>query len=339
MSGQRGAVLLAAYHLPRTLVIEQRAADLVFRSAIGVVPVDVVVPRNQDALPELDTDNFRLRDLEAPPLNTGAIVEQWIAAVEPPSPLPEAEWTTHIEAQQVAQMRVKRLLLRVHSPSPMRGDLRLSADYDDVSRVGDELFRWMESWYDVVRSWVEVHTAQDLDYLQPRWDAHVEGAGLATFDLDGDRVRLGGRVRLDNFWEVPASPAALGQAFSKAGTGTYPPLEHVLLRDGRAAWHRGHYRRAVIDAASALESSLLSVADRRGLNAGGKPLGGVVRILEKKGALKSSGADRLRNQVINVRNRAIHGAADPGAEVSRVALETVGGVVNNVVALGDSNIE
>ncbi len=187
----------------------------------------------------------------------------------------------------------------------------------------------MNGWYDVFRSWIEIVTLQDLDHIHPRWTAHFEGAGLATFEADGGRLGHGGIMRLDTHWPDPAGRRDVGKAIHQACEGRYPPLAHQLLRDARGAYYRDQLRKAILDAATATEISLTSIADQHRLITPGRfmMLGQLLSAVKKAKLVSDDLHAELVKLVAAPRNKAIHEGRSPSkfdtAEACKAAQRAV----------------
>lgn len=108
-------------------------------------------------------------------------------------------------------------------------------------------------WFDDVRTWVEIFTGQDLDPRHRVYDAESVGAGL-TFIEPSHQEALGLTITTPRVRPVRLEEWVAILNFVREGTE--PPLEEILSRDARAAQRRNANRRAVIDAATALEVAL-----------------------------------------------------------------------------------
>lgn len=111
----------------------------------------------------------------------------------------------------------------------------------------------LDAWFDLVRTWIEVLTEQDLDYRSPSYDLTFQGDGFHRWDglwltkeLPATRTRLTKPVSLEDWVRI----------LRKAGEQREPPLEHLVARDARAALLRGDLRRAAIDIGTATEITL-----------------------------------------------------------------------------------
>jgi hypothetical protein len=104
-----------------------------------------------------------------------------------------------------------------------------------------------------VRTWTEIMTGQDLDPNHRVYDAESVGAGL-TFVEPAHDGALGFKIATSHV--LPLRPPEWAAVLGLVRDGKEPPLEEVLSRDARAAQRRGANRRAIIDAATALEIAL-----------------------------------------------------------------------------------
>lgn len=281
--------------------MEADTLGLQVSSTIGNVEAHVFVPPDQVDDPELDTDDFAVSSLggvKEPPA-TGKILRAWLAEVP-----------AELAGQDPVSLR--RLLLGVTGLRSPEGPPRSGAGPGYLGHVGDELMLAANAWHDRLRSWVEVLTHQDLDHMMPRWDAHIDGVGLARFGADGRRLGAGGRIRLDSGDVTPAPRGYFEHAIASAGAGEYPPLAHLLLRDARAAWRRDQPRRALIDAATAAELGLTALADGNGaMVKGPTPLGRLVKELAAQGVITEAEGASLKESVVDPRNQAIHEGTSP----------------------------
>ena len=116
-----------------------------------------------------------------------------------------------------------------------------------------QLAEYINRWFHDVRTWVEIATGQDLDPNHRVYDAEQVGAGLTFIEPPHDGA-LGMTITTPHVLPLRAHEweAILGLSRD----GKEPPLEEVLSRDARAAQRRNANRRAIIDAATALEIAL-----------------------------------------------------------------------------------
>jgi len=116
-----------------------------------------------------------------------------------------------------------------------------------------QLAEYVNRWFDDVRTWVEVLSGQDLDPNHRVYDASSVGEGLTFIEPPHDGA-LGITVTTPRVLPLRAQDWAAILGFVR--DGKEPPLEEVISRDARAAQRRSANRRAIIDAAIALEIAL-----------------------------------------------------------------------------------
>lgn len=114
-----------------------------------------------------------------------------------------------------------------------------------------QLAEFMNRWFDQVRTWVEIFTGQDLDPNHRVYDAELVGAGLTFIEPPLSGAVAGMRITTPHI--LPLSANRWEAIMGLVRDGSEAPLEEVLSRDARAAHRRHSNRRAVIDAATALE--------------------------------------------------------------------------------------
>ncbi|MFF3867129.1 hypothetical protein [Micromonospora sp. NPDC001898] len=189
-----------------------------------------------------------------------------------------------------------------------------------------QLAAYINRWFNDVRTWTEVLTGQDLDPNHRVYDAESVGAGLTFIEPPHDGA-LGFTMTTPRVLPLRAQEWADILGFVREGKE--PPLEEVLSRDARAAFRRDAYRRAIIDAATALEIALgrhvCSHADQlserqRGRISERTALGGYVSIAEDSGLPLAVSVDRLR-WLNSLRNDAAHRGAAPGHSEAGAAVK------------------
>lgn len=180
----------------------------------------------------------------------------------------------------------------------------------------NQLARYVNRWFDDVRTWVEIVTGQDLDPNHRVYDAEFDGDGL-TFIKPSHDGAVGITVTTPHVRPLRAQEWAF--ILGLVRDGKQPPLEEVLSRDARAAHRRDANRRAIIDAATALEIALgrhvRSVADQlpptqRQRISERTALGDYIAIAEHSGLQLAVPVDRLR-WLSHLRNDAAHRGAAP----------------------------
>jgi len=196
-----------------------------------------------------------------------------------------------------------------------------------------QLAEYVNKWFDNVRTWVEVVTGQDLDPSHRVYDAEAVGAGLTFIEPPHDGA-VGLMITTPHILPLRATEWAHILGFVR--DGKQPPLEEMLSRDARAAHRRNANRRAIIDAATALEIALgrhvrgladqLPEEQRNRINER-TALGGYIAIAEHSDLQFAVPIDRLR-WLNNLRNDAAHrGAAPqhwPAGEAVQVMIDFLG---------------
>ncbi|KAE8764780.1 hypothetical protein [Georgenia thermotolerans] len=196
-----------------------------------------------------------------------------------------------------------------------------------------QLAESIDGWFDNVRTWVEVVTGQDLDPRHRVYDAEVVGAGL-TFIEPPHEGALGLVAATPRV--TPLHRSEWAEILNYVQQGTEPPLEEVLSRDARAAQRRNANRRAIIDAATALEIAIgrhvreheadLPEVQRRRLNTR-SALGDYISIAKESGLELAVPIAQLR-RLNRLRNDAAHRAATASnweaGEAVQVMIEFLG---------------
>jgi len=189
--------------------------------------------------------------------------------------------------------------------------------YDHVSWFTPEhqLAECVTEWFNDVRTWVEIVTGQDLDPNHRVYDAEPVGAGLTFIEPSNDGLG----VTIATPRVLPLRAQEWADTLGLVRDGKKPPLEEVLSRDARAAQRRNANRRAIIDAATALEIALgrhvrgladqLPETQRRRINER-TALGDYISIAEHSSLQLAVSVDRLR-WLKDLRNAAAHRGAGP----------------------------
>jgi hypothetical protein len=131
-----------------------------------------------------------------------------------------------------------------------------SARIDEVSRWQDTIMTSFPAWFAVLRGWCEVVANQDLDHVAPRRRLWIEGDGWAFWN-DGKSLEPShGRIHVDFGFGDPLDHHRWARFLDLAADRTAPPVEHLLLAAARGAHARDEFRRAVVDASTAIEIGL-----------------------------------------------------------------------------------
>lgn len=191
-----------------------------------------------------------------------------------------------------------------------------------------QLAEYISQWFNDVRTWVEIVTGQDLDPIHRVYDAEPVGAGLTFIEPPHDGP-LGLTITMPRV--LPLRAQEWAEILALVRDGEEPPLEEVLSRDARAAQRRNSNRRAVIDAATALEIALgrhvRDLADQlpetqRGRLNERTALGDYISIAENSGLQLAVPVDRLR-WLKDLRNHAAHHGAAPDSWDAGTAVQVM----------------
>lgn len=235
-------ILSAQYALPHHIWVYQEALGSRYETYIGPVRAAVVTP------PAVGRSDLTV----APPLD-GVPNSAW--DVEPGSEVPQ--WTTTYASfgtdNATALRRVGLELTESNRKIPARYNHH---EHDQLSKIADISADWIEHWFLQIENWVSVVTGEDIDHRQPVFDANINGPGLQTWRHGGWQD---GGFRIQTPRPQPLSKGLLQAVLDRVGDGEQPPIEHQLWRDSRAAFVRGDTRKAVLDAATAVEVCVIAL--------------------------------------------------------------------------------
>lgn len=191
-----------------------------------------------------------------------------------------------------------------------------------------QLANSIDRWFNDVRTWVEIFTGQDLDSRHRVYDAEAVGAGL-TFIEPAHQDALGLIITTPHV--RPLLEEEWARILILIREGEEPPLEEILSRDARAAQRRNANRRAVLDAATALEIALgrhvrdssdeLSESQRKRINER-SALGDYISIASDSHLELAVPFERLRS-VNKLRNDAAHRGEVPDNWAAGTAVQVV----------------
>jgi hypothetical protein len=170
---------------------------------------------------------------------------------------------------------------------------------------------------------VSVATLQDVTPHSPLKSVSSTGEGLLLWAIVGDdatsargveQLTVYGRQGIDAL-----DPSLWRRVLYKVAARETPPLAHLFLRDARAELHRGHHRRAVIEAGTAAEIALNELLNQELQTAPPNIRGAflasrrwTLEALHK--TLPSLGValpNRFQSHLMEPRNRAVHAGAVP----------------------------
>jgi hypothetical protein len=121
------------------------------------------------------------------------------------------------------------------------------------------LFGEIDAWFEALRIWLRVLTDQDVDQDVEAGRVRIAAQGLEVLTVDGETVslpRFPSKITL-NMPQVQAlDERQWRHALNLISHGASPPIEHSLVGTARVQLRLHQYRRAVIDAATAVELAL-----------------------------------------------------------------------------------
>jgi len=236
------------YDLPAIIAVTVDVRDAVFKTRIGEVEATLFLPQSLVAAsplpaiyPAAMTDILARNDSFNHPFG-------WAL----PAPNESRSW-----------MHLRRVGVELQHANPdeiATPTGSLGSNWDELSpgqRLNRAALSAIDDWFDLVRTWLEIQTKQDLDHKSHVSPVHLPGKTLRSH-VDGEWIS-------NDIYEVgdlsrpPATPQQLKIAFDRAGESAEPPIEHLLARDARATFARNDLRRAAVDAGTTVEVILNQV--------------------------------------------------------------------------------
>lgn len=257
-------------------------------------------------------------ELLAPPLADQAV----LAAI------PSLSWGYIGDAKE-GHFAAERCYVRIGAEYP-------KAELEDRSKRLAYLIR---PWFYRVIEWIEVLTGQDL-YEHERPYTERDHRPYGSFYLyDGETYT--NITHQEGIWMTPwpleesLTPERWRFCLDASSKQQRPPLELLVMRDANAALMRGHYRKAVVDAGSAVEIAL-NRRIRQKL-AGDNEAEVVEELLRshptlgrKLGLAKRLGLELpadAQQDLVEPRNRTVHRGETPDSLAATVAVHIAGDVV------------
>lgn len=219
--------------------------------------------------------------------------------------------------------------------------VRIRAEYapGELEESSKRLAYLIRPWFYRVIEWIEVLTGQDL-YEHERPYTEREQRPYGSFYLfDGETYT--NVTRQEGIWMNPwpleesLTPEKWRFCLAAASKQDRPPLELLVMRDANAALMRGHYRKAVVDAGSAVEIALnrrirqtLASANEayvvEELLRSHPTLGRKLALAKRLGLEVPEDAQK---ELVEPRNRTVHRGETPDALAAGVAVHVAGDVV------------
>jgi hypothetical protein len=203
----------------------------------------------------------RTAQLHLPRLQNGGPALEWPAVLDALSggvvfsedltdELPESPWgypNSWGMGYDTTELGIARVAIVFEATEP-------DVDLAFVKELANDVPRWFAHAAD----WCEVLYGQDLDHQSPRRHLHLEGDGWKLW-YQGAMADVRGRIHFDFDRGQPLTRPQWVEVVGLVGAGTRPPLSALLLRDARNALARRNGRKAVADAATALEIALHAI--------------------------------------------------------------------------------
>lgn len=327
MTEQRSVDLYGCYALPAAIALTAGAFGGNVRVKIGGVAGSLLLPR-------LAWEGDRPVVMAPERLPHGGLdSERWAARIVSWGRV--SSWNPSRRTVAIARAHAVGFRFRVGRDEIKYSEYLFGRGHP-VGNPIDLIFEGIDSWFDRFRTWLEVMTEQDLDHRALVGSGWVRGSGLELLTLDDGKASLPAFansvvVTLDR--TTPASLHVVRAASQFASDSATPPEDHLLLRDARAAARRGDFRRAVIEAASALEIALAEFNDEHvRVTPPKRPMLGWY-VTNSDIAAAARLPDDLKQSVVDVRNEAIHEGRAPSLAVAQRAINVVASVLRTISPL------
>ena len=208
-----------------------------------------------------------------------------------------------------------------------------------VRDLGNDFFVWFRILQEWACAW-SGEPMQDFDPYRP--------AAVHVVDEQGVIVSNGPRERGVYVWPEPLTRAQVAGAMRRASAGELLPPEHRTLLDAVEAKVGGMFRKAVIDAATAVEVALAGYVIRELVGKGVdtafideviKGVNGLMNLhslCTQLGANPGVSKNKLGAQLANVRNRAAHAGIVPSWNEAQTACEHAATIVHAIAPLPET---
>lgn len=220
---------------------------------------------------------------------------------------------------------------------------------DDPNTIGHKVREDLDAWWQRLCTWLQAYSGQRLDATRPPVDARerISRTKFYRVDVDG-RVRSARKTEAHIELYIDPNPSTVSvdqwsSAVRRTSNKEELPLEHRFLNDAVSALHAFDGRRAVLDAATAVE---LCVGKALEAELSKATAHAALRTLVRKEfdsldkmvkALLALGApirqDSIQQSIAKPRNRTIHAGAEQSPEEVRRSVEVATQVVRQLSPL------
>lgn len=270
----------------------------------------MLVPPAVDLLPQSPRDRTRLGDGE-----WGRVTE-W--RIDPP------RFSTAWLSSVMVEFEVRNELIARHEQSNGR--------WNPAGSDIDSLFEKVPEWFSLALIWIGAATDQDTLVENPiyrrKWGDGLSIRALADDGPSG--TTWPHRAELISSHPTPLTLAMLRRIIAMTNAGRVPHDAHLFLRDARGELTRARFRRAVIDAATAVE---IVLAKRHVEN----PSPSLNHPRPTLGVLVEDATVRLppdtKLDLVDLRNDAIHRGITPNRQAAARALAIARQIVTRLEPL------
>lgn len=214
--------------------------------------------------------------------------------------------------------------------------------------LGQRLRAEGDDWQRRLFDWLETVAGQDLDPHEPyRWiEFEPPSLVLWTLDENGKGYEASRPDSVEIKLNVPDAPVSRDQwrfVVAKANDGQETPIEYKLLNSARSALARGHWRRSVLEAATAAEVALTATLQHE-LSAGRADVAEALldthhalirrdQLCRRLSIALPVSAKDMKEGLAEPRNKAIHAGEDPAGSEAREAYRIARDVVRKLVPI------
>lgn len=330
--------MLGRYRLPHPIAMQPGCSDMSVSAAFGAFAGSLTLPRL--------TWDGESPGVAAPSAYESLpdVAKRRLAESRTPGSPSWGRVTNHRVTGEVERWWVHAVLLDDDATAEQFSYLPGNRSGETGTPTGpfvDSALDSVDPWFERVAQWIEVRSDHDMGIHGGLGRSHVRGRGLTLVTVEDARVSLPAESRtllVAGSTTRPLSPEVWRSVVTCASRGEDPTDEQLLLADARAALRRQQFRRAVIDAGTAVEvviqrrvHVLLEGEDQwigKALNFNTRSLGWLV---DKVGEPLGLPAD-VRKKLVEPRNDAVHRNISPergrAEEAVRMAETTVGGLTS-----------